>query len=143
MEAKWPRLALVGDAPLAVDNVQTVGPASVSNVRSVIEAVQDRWDGKVQIAHAGIRHLAAFLVTLRTRKYDVLRDVRAHLPHVARVGLLNVNDVERRAVLVLFIHRVEHGSLPAKRRSSVAPENQDYRFRAAKRGKPHGCTFVD
>jgi hypothetical protein len=47
------------------------------------------------------------------------------------MGFLNVDHEEGDAVFVLLIQLVERGNLPAKWRSSVAPENQDYRAVAA------------
>jgi hypothetical protein len=41
--------------------------------------------------------------------------------------LLDVDDVKSSAVLVLFVYAIELGNLPAKRRSAIAAENQDYR----------------
>ena len=46
---------------------------------------------------------------------------------------LNVDDVERHAIFVLFVELIERGNLPAKRRSSVAAENEDDGLLAAER----------
>jgi hypothetical protein len=48
------------------------------------------------------------------------------------VGFHDVNHKEYHLILVLFIKFVERGNLPAERWSSVAAENQRYRFVSAK-----------
>ena len=54
-----------------------------------------------------------------------------------------IDDIERYPAVVLQIHLVERGSLPAKRRSSVAPEYKNYRLCAAKRGDCRGTRAVE
>src|SRR6266404_2120047 len=60
MEAEWARLALVGDAAVAVDYVQAVWPAGVGFLGGVLDPVHQRWNINVQVAHACVRHVLAF-----------------------------------------------------------------------------------
>src|SRR6266853_732492 len=76
------------------------------------------------------RNLSPSLCGLR--KITPLADVAAHLPDVARVRLLYVNRIERHLGAVLIEQLVERGNLPAKWRSSVAPEDQRHGPDAAK-----------
>ncbi len=56
---------------------------------------------------------------------DSFLDVALHLPKIAGMGLIDVDDEERDTVFILLVKLVERGNLPAKGRSSVAPENED------------------
>jgi hypothetical protein len=55
-----------------------------------------------------------------------------HLPNIARMRLIDVNNEERYPIFVLLIQLVERGNLPAKGRSSVTAEDENNRFPAAK-----------
>ena len=56
----------------------------------------------------------------------MVANVAGRLPQVGRVRLTDVDDEKLRLILVLFIETVERGNLPAKWRSSVTPEDEDY-----------------
>ena len=62
---------------------------------------------------------------------DVVVQIIGILPDVTGMSFANVYDVERDAVLVLFVELVEVGNLPPERRSGVTSENQDDWFLAA------------
>ena len=49
------------------------------------------------------------------------------MPQIDRMRLLDVDDVKRSVVFVLFVYAIQLGNLPAERRSAVAAENQHYR----------------
>jgi hypothetical protein len=51
--------------------------------------------------------------------------------------LSDIDHVEFDILLVLLIKLVERGNLPAKRRSSIASENENDWLRATQRRKPH------
>jgi hypothetical protein len=55
-----------------------------------------------------------------------------HLPDIARMRLVDVNDEEGYPIFILLIQLVERGNLPAKGRSSVTAKNENNRFPAAK-----------
>ena len=46
------------------------------------------------------------------------------MPEVDGVGFLDINHVERGALFVFLVEAIELGNLPAKRRSTVAAEDQ-------------------
>jgi hypothetical protein len=58
------------------------------------------------------------------------------------MGFGNVHDVEGNVMLVLLVKFVERGNLPAKRRSSVAAEDEDNRTNTAKGRKRDGSRSI-
>ncbi len=81
----------------------------------------------MKCTHTTGRRFRTLLKILRLCEYDVARQ----FPRIARVRFEQVNDVERRPILVPIVEFIERGNLPAKRRSSIAAENQhDWRFPA-------------
>jgi hypothetical protein len=65
------------------------------------------------------------------------------LPEVAGVSFVNVDDEEGDAVAVLLVELVERGNLPAKRRSSIAAEDEDDGLLAAEGGEGYGFGMVE
>jgi hypothetical protein len=54
-----------------------------------------------------------------------------HLPNIAGMRFIDVNNEEGYPVLVLAVQLVERGNLPAKGRSSVTAKDENNRFPAA------------
>jgi hypothetical protein len=79
----------------------------------------------VQIPDTALGDTAPFLQAFRRREDHVVSHIGTHLPDVAGVRLLDVDDVECDAVLVLPVKPVERGNLPAEWRSSIAAEDED------------------
>jgi hypothetical protein len=77
-----------------------------------------------QLDCAQARDIHALLIALRIFEDDTFLDVAIRLPEVAGVRFLDVDDVERRAVLVFRVEFVEGGNLPPEGRSSVAAEDE-------------------
>src|ERR1035437_5427624 len=59
MEPKRPRLALVRDLTLSIDQVQPIRPARVGDLGRIFEAVNHRWELNSQLAHACSCHKSA------------------------------------------------------------------------------------
>ena len=135
MEAEWARPALVCYTPVAVDYIKPIGPAGVGGFSGVPDVIDEGRNLDVQIPDARARYSFALLQALRICEYDVLADIRFHLPEIAGVGFLDVNDIERRPILVLLVQPVERGNLPAKGRSGIAAEDKDHRFCAVERSE--------
>ena len=134
VESERARSAFVGHTASAVDHVQAVGPARIRDFRRVIETVEKRGDLDMKIPDTSFCHVGALVNGFRRGKNNILANIRLHLPHVAGMRLLNVDDVKSHAILVLLIEFVERGNLPAKWRSSIAPEDENHRTDA-----PEGC----
>ena len=86
----------------------------------------------VEFPHAGGSHLFALGSGGGVLKNHAFLDVALHLPKIAGMRFVNVNDVERDTLAVLLVELVERGNLPAKRRSSIAAKNQYDRLFATK-----------
>ena len=100
---------------------------------SVVEAIHDGGKVNPQFHHAELPHLTALVNIFRAGENYVIVQIVRILPHVAGMRFADVHDVERDLIFILFVELVESGNLPPERRSSVAAENQDYRFLAAHR----------
>jgi hypothetical protein len=88
-----------------------------------------------KLGHASVGNGAALLKRRGARDGYLLLLVILRLPGVNGMRFEDVDNKKRGLPLVLFVELVERGNLPAKRRSSVAPEHQDDRPLPAKRCK--------
>ena len=86
----------------------------------------------MQVPHARIGHFLPILVRGWISEQNTFLHVALHLPNIARVRLIDVNNEERDPVLILLIQLVERGNLPAKGRSSVTAEDENNRLPAPK-----------
>ncbi|SPE30296.1 hypothetical protein SBA2_50034 [Acidobacteriia bacterium SbA2] len=122
------RVALVGDVAFAVQDVNAVRPCGVGGFGRVRQVVDERRDLERQLGQASFRQRAARLESLGAAHADLFFQVVLVLPSVHGMSFHNVNDKECSLRLVLVVEFVELGNLPAKRRSSVAAEDQHHRF---------------
>ncbi len=127
LEPEGTRLALVGDATIRIDQVNTVGPAGVSLFGRVVELVQNSGKLDSQFAHASASDESSLVFILGAGKNNVVADVAFHLPHVAGVRFDDVDSQKGYVVAVLLVKLVEGGNLPPEGRSSVAAKDQDDR----------------
>ena len=107
-----------------VDHIEAVGPARVSDLRGIVEFIDEGGKFETQLHHASSGQVHALFVTLGASDRDLILDVVLVSPQVGGVGFLDVNDEELGPVLVLLIQSVQRGNLPAEGRSGVAPEYQ-------------------
>ena len=106
MESEWPWFALVSDAPLRVDQINTVGPAGVDTLGGIAEIVEDRRKLYAQLSHAGPSDVSAFFFVLWAgKKYLVLKVVLA-LPDVGRMGFLYVHHKKGHSIPILCVELV-------------------------------------
>src|ERR1017187_7180409 len=83
MEPKRPRLALIRDLTLSIDQVQPIRPARVGHLGRVLESVNYRRKLNSQLAHTCSCKERTFFFILGTGKNDLVLDIALHLPHVA------------------------------------------------------------
>ena len=112
------------DATAGADQIHTIRPGSIGTLCPVVDVIEDGGETNAEIAHAGQGRGGAFLTGSGRSEQNGILDIGLHLPEIDRVGLLNVDDVEGDAILVGGLEAVELGNLPAKRRSSVAAEDE-------------------
>ena len=124
LEPKGSCGAFEGDVSVAVDDVEPVGPARISHLGGIAELVDESREFDTQLRHAEPCKVYALIVALGTGENDFVLLIGLELPEVAGVRLLDIDREKLGAVLVLFVELVERGNLPAKWRSSVAPENE-------------------
>ena len=136
-----PGLVLNTHPAIAINQVNTVRPAGVGDLGSIVEAVDDCRKFDAELAHARARYIRALSFILRTGKDDRVADVALHLPNVAGMRFQDVHGVERHPVSVLLVELVEGGNLPPEWRSSVAAEHQHNRLLAPE-GRELDLTLV-
>jgi len=132
VETEGTRRTLVGNATVGIDQIQAIGPACVILLDAIFHGVNQGGHGDVEFPHAGGSHLFALGSGGGVLKNHAFLDVALHLPKIAGMRFVNVNDVERDTLAVLLVELVERGNLPAKRRSSIAAKNQYDRLFATK-----------
>lgn len=119
----WGRF--VGDLAIAIDHIETIRPACVRSLRSVVEGVDYRGKCDPEFYNAYLPHLPALLEILWARKHHLVVQIVGVLPDVARVRLADIYDIESDAIFVLLVKLIEGSNLPPKRWSSVASEDED------------------
>lgn len=105
-EPEGPGAGLVGDAAVAIDYVEAVGPAGVVAFGGVLEIIEHgrKFDAELDDAH--LPHLGALVHIFRRSENHVIVDVVGILPYVGGVRFAYINRVERDLILVFFIQRV-------------------------------------
>lgn len=133
LEAEGTCGTLVSNFALLIDQVEPVRPAGVCLLGRVVDSVYERRKLDAEVDRAGRGQLGAILICLGVLVNHLLLLVDRQLPAVARVRLLNVDQVEGQFILVLPVELVEGGNLPPEGRSGVAAEDQDYWLVSAER----------
>jgi hypothetical protein len=135
--------ALKGNAAVGIDEIETVGPTCVVFLNLILHGVDQGGHANVKFADAGRGNLLAVGNGGGVLKDDAFLDVALRLPEVAGMRLIDVNDEESHVVSVLLVEPVERGNLPAKRRSSIAAEDEYDGLFAAKRREGDGTGVVE
>ncbi len=76
--------------------------------------IENRWEAEVEIAHPRQCCAGALAVRSRRSEQHTIRHVGGQLPEVGGMGLLNVDNVERYAILIRLVQPIELGNLPAR-----------------------------
>ena len=93
----------------------------------VLHGIDECWYEDVKFANAGAGNVLALGIRFGVRKQNTFPDVASHLPEIGRMRLLYVDQIESDPIVILLIQTVERGNLPAKWRSSVTSEDENYR----------------
>ena len=125
MKAEWARLAFIENSTASPNQVESVGPARISALDSIVEAINQRWKFDAQLAHARACNESALYLIDWAAEEHLIAHIGLHLPHVRGMRLKNVNDVESDLVAVPLGELVQGGNLPPKGRSRIAAKNQD------------------
>src|ERR1700681_666181 len=126
LKAERAGFGLIGHSTLSVDQVKTIGPASVGLLGRVAEFIDHRGNLDAEFSHARSRHQRTLLFVFRAGKNNFVFDIALHLPNVARMRFRDVHNQESNLVSVLLGEFVESGNLPPERRSSIAAKDQRY-----------------
>ena len=118
----------MSNAPVCSDQVEAIWPTRVGALDPVVDAVHERGHFDRELHYTGLRRFHALVGRLRGREQDAIGDVGRNLPQIDRMRLLDVDDEERDPIAVLRIKTIELGNSRAKRRSSVAAEDEDDRL---------------
>ena len=125
LEAEGAGSGFEGDAALAVDYVEAVGPAGVVALGGVLEIIEHGRKFDAELHDAKLAHLIALVLIFRRGENYMIVNIVGILPNVRGVRFANVNRVERNLVLILRVQIVEGGNLPPEWRSGVAAEDED------------------
>ena len=116
--------ALVGDAPVGADQIQTLGHGPVGAGNGVVHLVDEGRHFEGHLVHAGLADFDPVVHRSVLRDQHAVRLVLLDLPAVGRMDLLEVDDVAVDFVPEALIDPVEGPSLGPEGRSGVAPEDQ-------------------
>jgi hypothetical protein len=128
LKAERARRALVGDAALSVDQINTIGPAGIVSFCRVAELIEDGGKLDTEFSHTSAGNERSVFLTFRAGKNNFVFDIALHLPDVAGMRFRNVNDQECDAIAELLVELIEGGSLPPEWRSGIASEHKDDRL---------------
>jgi hypothetical protein len=135
IKTKGTGFGLESDDSGFIDEIKPVRPACVFLLHTVIDGVNQCWDRYVQFANAGVGNSFAICFGSGISEQDTFFHVALHLPEVAGMSLIDVNDEKCNSILILFIQFVERGNLPAKWRSSITAKNENHRSLSTERGQ--------
>jgi hypothetical protein len=141
-EAERAGASFVGDAALAIDHVEAVGPAGVIALGGIVEGIHDGGKVNSQFDDAELAHFTALGDIFWAGEDDVVVEIIGILPNVTGMRFTDVHHVKRDLILILFVELVESGNLPPERRSGVAAENEDHWFLAAHGGQLKSALVV-
>jgi hypothetical protein len=121
-EGAW--LCLQYDSAVSINEINPIRPARVGTFDGIVHVIDNGRNLDPKLPHATGSDPAAFVEALWRSKDHFVTDVTGHLPNVAGVSFLNVDNEETNPVFVLFVEFVERGNLPAKRRSGITAEDE-------------------
>lgn len=87
IETKRPGLGFEKHTSSGSDQIQTIRPAGISSLNTIVKSVDQSREVDSEFAHARTGYIEAFRFISRTGEDDVLAHVGLHLPHVGRVSL--------------------------------------------------------
>lgn len=134
--------ALIGYAPLAIDQVHAIGPRGVCLLGGITELIENSRKFYSELTHAGSGHQCAFIFIPGTGEHDFVPNVAFHLPHVTGVGLEDIDDKKRDLASILVIELIEGRNLPPERRSSIATEDEYDRLVRSQRRQSDSVRLV-
>ncbi len=127
MVIKRPQPAAVNDFPRLIDDVYTLGPASVGEVGGFVHVVHAEGQREMEALDEIVGDRNALRQSLRLRVANVFVHIAFHLPFVLRMRFADVNGQKIRASFVIVVEIYEVAYLAAKGRSGVAAKNQNER----------------
>ena len=126
LKSKWSRFALVSNAALRVDQVNTIGPACIGLFGRIAKLVKHGWKLNPKFPHTSPGDECSFFFCFRAGKDNAVFDIALHLPDVAGMRFGNVDNQESNPPVILLVEFIEGRNLPPERRSGVAAEYQNH-----------------
>jgi hypothetical protein len=127
MVIKGSQPAAVDDFPRLINDVDTLGPASVGEIGGFVHVVHAQGQGEMEALDEIVGNGDALRQSLRLRIANVFVHIAFHLPFVLRMRFADVNGQKIHASLVIVVKIYEVAYLAAKGRSGIAAKNQDER----------------
>jgi hypothetical protein len=126
MKSKRARFALVSDATVGPNKVQSIRPPGVCSFGMVVESIDQGREFDAKSSNACTGHQGALLLIAGAAEQNFIANIALHLPDVRRMRFKDVDRIEIDLAFVLLRQLVQGGNLPPKGRSSVAAEDEDY-----------------
>jgi hypothetical protein len=139
-EGAW--LCLQYDSAVSINEINPIRPARVGTFDGIVHVIDNGRNLDPKLPHTTGSDPAAFVEALWRSKDHFVTDVTGHLPNVAGVSFLNIDNVKGNPVFVLFVELVERGNLPAKRRSGITAEDEHDGAITAKAGQLYPRGFL-
>jgi len=127
MVIEWSQPAAVNDFPRLIDDVNTLGPASIGEVGGFVHVVHAEGQWKMEALDEIVGDGDALRQSLRLRIANVFVHIAFHLPFVLRMRFADVNGQKIRASFVIVVKIYEVAYLAAEGRSGVTAKDQNER----------------
>ena len=124
LEAPWTGGSGVGDLAITTDDVESFRPRGIGDVNAVVHVVDNTGHGQAQCCGALLSDFAPCEYIHWLGEHNAFVDIGIHLPFIARVCFLDVDEEESHAIAVLIVQLFQGVSLTPERRSCPASEDQ-------------------
>jgi hypothetical protein len=124
MVIKRPQAAAVDDFPRLINDVYTLGPASVGEVGGFVHVVNAKGQREMEALDEIVGDGDALRQSLRLWVANIFVHIAFHLPFVLRMRFADVNGQKIRASFVIVVEIYEVAYLAAEGRSGIAAKNQ-------------------
>jgi hypothetical protein len=102
MKSKWARLALVSNATVGPNKVQSIRPPGVSDFCMVVESIDQGRELDAKFSNACTGYQSTLLLVARAVEQNLVADIALHLPNVSRMRFQDVDGIEIDLAFVLL-----------------------------------------
>lgn len=129
-EATRSRPPFVGHLALFIQNINPIRPGREHFFHAVFEIIHQDRKAHLELGREISGDFFALFQRFRIRDKDFFADILWYLPAVGGMCFFDIDDVNGRPVLVIFVELLDRTDRGAKRRSGTASEDEDRRLPA-------------